>query len=107
MGGVSRLTQNKINIMQINSDSYDDASLEAKANEWAMHKTKRKGITYYWTWGDDCVVTEVKMLAFEDGYLANHRSEFITSKLCDFKRGFEWALTEKQAEELYNKITAY
>jgi hypothetical protein len=93
--------------MNINLDSYEDASLEAKANEWAMHKTKRRGITYYWTWNDDCVMTEVKMLAFEGGFLANHRREFITRKLYDFKREFEWALTEKQAEELYNKITAY
>lgn len=93
--------------MKINLDSYEDASLEAKANEWAMHKTKRKGVTYYWTWNDKCVMAEVKMLAFEDGFLVNHRSEFITRKLYDFKSDFEWALTEKQAEDLYNKITAY
>jgi|18_taG_2_1085343.scaffolds.fasta_scaffold45618_3 hypothetical protein len=80
---------------------------ELAVSKHAMHKTKRGDRTFYWSWDTDGIGGIIKYLCFVDGGIISSGDEFMANKPHQFASQFEWALTPKQATDLYNKITTY
>ena len=72
-----------------------------------MHKTRRCDTTFYWSWDADGIGTTLKYASFVDGNAISSGGEIMANKKHQFARQFEWALTNRQASDLYSKITAH
>ena len=78
---------------------------ELEVNEQAMHKTRRDHRNFYWSWDTDGIGVILKHLCFVDGEIISSGDEFMCNESHKFGQQFEWALTPKQAKDLYTLVT--